>query len=100
MIVFVSSPYGGKQENYEKACEYCALEIMRGNVPIAPHVMYHNVLSEENDRQTGLDAGLELLSVCEEMHVYGADIKDATPGMVIEIEHALNNGKPILFMEG
>lgn len=96
MMVFVSSPYGGKEENYLKACTYCKEEIkLYRNTPIAPHVLFHNVLSDEEDRDLGIKLGLKLLEKCDAVHVYGTE---QTPGMLVEIEHALSKGIPVIFM--
>jgi hypothetical protein len=35
-VVFICSPFQGKQENIERAKEYCRIAVERGCIPIAP----------------------------------------------------------------
>lgn len=95
MLVFVCSPYGGKRENFKRAQEYCALEMALGNTPFAPHVHYHGILSEDVDREIGIQHGLEILSRCDELHVFA---QDPTPGMKREIAFAESAGIPVRWM--
>ena len=95
MLVFVCSPYGGKRENFKRAQEYCALEMALGNTPFAPHVHYHGILSEDVDRETGIQHGLEVLSRCDELHRW---TKQITDGMRREIEYAESVGIPVRVM--
>lgn len=96
MVVFVCSPYGGKQANVDRAINYCLMEISMGNVPYAPHVFFSQMLDESTDRQLGIDMGIEILQRTDELHVWGDTI---TAGMQIEIEEAENVGLPVRYME-
>jgi hypothetical protein len=83
--VFVCSPYRGDiEENTRLARMYCRYEMIMGNVPFAPHLLYTKFLDEDNpvDRERGIRAGLEIMKVCDELHVYGEKI---TEGMSMEI---------------
>ena len=66
----------------------------RGVVPVAPHLLYPQFLEDSDpaERNLGLRAGLELLSRCEEMWVFGEQI---SPGMSREIQFAQERGIPI-----
>ena len=96
MVVFVCSPYGGKQSNIDKAINYCAMEIELGNVPYAPHVFFPQILDEETDRQLCIDMGIEILERVDEVHVWGNKV---TAGMQMEIEAAESMGITVCYME-
>ena len=65
-----------------------------GVIPVAPHLLYPQFLEDSDpaERNLGLRAGLELLSRCEEMWVFGEEI---SPGMSREIQFAQERGIPI-----
>lgn len=83
--VFVCSPFAGNVElNIQKAREYCRIEMMQGNVPFAPHLLYPQFLNDNDptEREQGLRMGLEIMKCCDELHVYGPTISN---GMAREI---------------
>ena len=83
--VFVCSPYAGDIDlNAKMAAEYCRIEMIQGNVPFAPHLHNTRFLNESNplDREMGIRLGLEMLKICDELHVYGDRISN---GMAREI---------------
>lgn len=83
--VFVCSPFAGNiAENVDRARDYCRIEIARGNMPIAPHLLYPQFMddSDPHQRELGIRMGLELLKTCDELHVYGPRI---STGMAREI---------------
>jgi len=85
--VFVCSPYSGDiEENTKRAASYCRKEIMDGNVPFAPHLLYPQILDEHNpeERKLGISLGLEMMKHCDELRVCGGSI---TEGMLIEIQY-------------
>jgi hypothetical protein len=94
MIVYVCSPYQGKEENYKKAVSYCKAAAAAGHVPIASHVMLHGILDESKDREKGLTAGLKMIELADEVWVCGETISS---GMAAEIERAKAIGKPVVF---
>lgn len=94
-IVGVCSPFGGSEENLAKAREYCAQEVKAGNIPIAPHLIFTQFMSEETDRDKGISFGIELLSRLDELHVYCKP----TSGMRREIETLSKKGMKIVYME-
>jgi hypothetical protein len=96
MNIFVCSPYGGTQENYDKALIYCDREKANGNTPFAPHVLCHGLLDEKTLREQGLMIGFRLMQNCQEVHVYGL----TSPGMAREIDFATDNNIPVKYMEG
>ena len=95
-VVFVCSPYGGKQENVERAIGYCLMEMALGNTPYAPHIFFTQILDEDTGREDGISHGLEMLARCDELHYWGA----ISPGMRREIEYAESAGIPVVCMTG
>ncbi|MBS3938709.1 MAG: DUF4406 domain-containing protein [Peptococcaceae bacterium] len=94
MKIYVCSPYGGKQENYERALEHCRAVAAMGHIPLASHVMLHGILNDHvpAQRQNGLAAGLALVEIADEVWVFGQVL---SPGMEGEITHALKLGVPV-----
>jgi len=85
--VFVCSPYAGDVfGNLRKAQQHCIDEIRQGNAPYAPHLLFPALMDDNNpaERTHGINMGLEFLSVCDEIHVYGDRV---SAGMEVEITH-------------
>lgn len=98
-LVFVCSPFGGKEENLEFARIVCR-DIMincEKIVPIAPHLFFPGFLDEHNsiERTFGIVAGLEILRRCDEMWVFAGH--GISKGMGIEIEEAKKIGVKIKY---
>ncbi len=92
--IFICSPLRGDIENnIKKAKEYSRQVAIKGNIPITPHIYFTEFLDEnkERERQLGIDMGIELLKLCDEMYVYG----EPTEGMKQEIEIAKRLDKKI-----
>lgn len=63
--VFICSPLRGNiPENQAKAREYARSAVLEGYLPIVPHIYFTQFLDEnkENERQIGIDAGIEWLN--------------------------------------
>jgi hypothetical protein len=54
-------------------------------IPLAPHLLLHQYMKEEKERDLILLAGLVLLGKCSEVWVFGSEITD---GMKQEIRKA------------
>ncbi len=83
--VFVCSPYSGDVvANVIQARAFCRIEVDAGNIPLAPHLIFTQFLNDNNpkERDRGIAMGLELMMLCDELHVYGQSI---TEGMAREI---------------
>ena len=77
--VFICSPFRGDMEgNARTAAVYSRMACDLGYLPIAPHLLFPQLLD------------------CEEVWVFG----EATEGMQAEIAFATEQGKKIRFMEG
>ena len=87
-MVFICSPYAGRiRENVLNARRYSRFAYLSGYMPITPHLMYPRFLddSQPGERQGGMDMGLRLLDLCEELWVFGDYYSS---GMQREIAHA------------
>ena len=76
-------------------CEYVVKEF--GYVPIAPHLYFTQFLDDnkENEREFGIQAGLFLLSNCDELWYFGDQI---SRGMTEEICKAMGNGIKVQYI--
>ena len=96
--VYVASRYAGNVEaNVKAATRYCRLVIDRGFMPIASHLLYPQILHDDDpaERELGMLFGLALLRDCDEVWVFG----EVSPGVAREIEEAKRLQKRIRFME-
>ena len=94
-LVYICSPLRGDIErNISNAHSYYRYAVELGAIPIAPHTIYTNYLSdlEPSERRHGLMIGLEILLRCDEVWVLGSEI---TEGMEAEIKLAQKRGIPI-----
>ena len=91
--VYVCSALRGNQDKNIKLariyCEYVVREF--GHIPVAPHIYFTQFLDDNNsqDREFGINAGLSLLSECDELWYFGDRV---TRGMTNEICFALKHG--------
>lgn len=97
-LIYICSPCRGDVEkNITKAQGYCreAVELFPDVIPIAPHVYFTQFLDELNpdERALGMDMGIALLDICDELWVYG--IENPSEGMSREIEYAKEHEIPI-----
>lgn len=85
--LFICSPFGGKQENVERAKELCRKAIDKGWAPFAPHLIYPQILDESkpDDRIRGIECGLEYLKGCYALLLADGPV---SPGMQIELSVA------------
>ncbi len=93
--IYVASPYAGHvAANKAAAIRYCQYVITQGKQPLASHLLYPQMLDDNNpqERELGLLFGLSLLALCDEVWVFGAA---PSIGMKREIEEAKRLGKPI-----
>jgi hypothetical protein len=85
------------EKNIQRAQEYCreAVDLWPDVIPIAPHVYCTQFLDDTNqtERAVGMDIGISLLDLCDEIWVYG--IENPSEGMKAEIEYAQANEIPI-----
>lgn len=94
-LVYICSPCRGDYEkNIREARGYCEAVIKNypDVIPIAPHIYFTQFLDDTKptERSLGMEAGLALLDMCDEIWVYG--LNNPSKGMQAEIDYALKNG--------
>ena len=91
-MIYVCSPYRGDVETNTEFAKQCCLEVIKaGKTPFAPHLFFTQFLNDDipQERERGISCGLEVLSLCSEIWVFGDNISD---GMLAEIEYAEQHG--------
>jgi hypothetical protein len=98
LTVAVVSQYGNNPENIKKAVKFCQYVFNKGCAPFASHVFYSGMLDDGilEQRQLGMEAGLEFINVCDEMWVFLVDSVFSN-GMTKEILFALSKKMPIRY---
>ena len=95
-LVYICSPYKGDYiRNTIQAHKYCSFAVEMGYLPIAPHIYFTIFLCDRipAERTIGMEMGLQLLEVCEEVWVFG--LQSPSAGMAAEILRAAELGMPI-----
>jgi hypothetical protein len=95
-LVILESPYAGDVErNTLYARRALKDSLMRGEAPIASHLLYPQVLDDliPSERQLGMDAGLAWRKVAEATVVY--QDYGISPGMEYGMQLAQERGIPI-----
>lgn len=94
-LVYICSPYSGNIErNSNNARIYSRFAVAKGAIPIAPHLLFPQFMSEEHERSLALFMGCVLLGKCKEVWVFGSVMSD---GMKGEIAKADKMGKGIRY---
>ncbi|MFP3153616.1 hypothetical protein LQZ18_04155 [Lachnospiraceae bacterium ZAX-1] len=93
MIAYICSPYRAKNDeeltrNIEYAQELQRDALLKGYAPIVPHLSLTQSLDDNDpqERKIGIDAGLELLEICDGILV--GDRYGISEGMEAEIKKA------------
>lgn len=97
-LIFVSSPLRGDvDKNIKKACKYCNWVMHKGHIPYAPHLFFTRFLDDlkKDDRDAGLQAGLEMLKRCDEVWLFADDPSNLSRGMLLEKELAEKCAIPV-----
>ena len=85
-FTYICSPYRDNlRVNVMRARQYCKFAVIKGRIPIAPHLYFPQFMSEERERERVMQMNFELLKLCGEVWVFGDKI---TEGMEAEIAHA------------
>ena len=96
-LVYICSPYAGDvQENLHRARMYSRFAAFHNAIPVTPHLLYPQFLQDADsaERQIGIECGMTLLSLCDELWVFGDRI---SKGMAAEIEYAKSACIPIRY---
>ena len=94
--VILESPYAGGIEENVKYARECMLDcLMRGEAPVASHLLYTQCLDDEKSRERalGMDAGFAWRSTADKTVVY-TDL-GISNGMEFGISHARSIGQKI-----
>ena len=85
-FVYICSPYrNNPRVNVMRARIYCKFAVVRGKIPLAPHLYFPQFVSEATERDKAMQMNFELLKLCAELWVFGDEI---TEGMAAEIGRA------------
>lgn len=95
-LVYICSPFsnGDVEQNIENARKYSRFAVDKHCIPIAPHLLFPQFMSEEKERETALFMGIVLLTKCAELWIFGNVV---TSGMEVEIAKAYRKGIPIRY---
>ena len=96
--VYVASRYAGDVErNVALAIDYCRRVIDTGYMPVASHLLYPQILNDNDpdERELGLLFGLALLRMCDEVWVFG----EVSEGMAKEIKEEKKLNKKLRMFE-
>ena len=92
-LVYICSPFSGDVDgNTQRARLYSRLAVERGCIPLAPHLLLPQFISEATERETAIRMGLRLLESCQEMWICGGTV---SAGMRNEIAQAKTLGMTI-----
>ena len=97
-VYVCSALRGDVEENIRKARSFCEFMVREHEmIPIAPHIYFTQFLNDEDaeDREFGINAGLSLLSECDELWYFGDQI---SKGMTDEICFALSHDIPVKYV--
>ena len=97
MRIFICSKLRGNiKQNIERAKRFSRYVLMQGHIPFTPHIYFTQFLDElnEEERNQGINAGLEWLKLCDEVWVFDQEISE---GMKKEIELAKKLNKVVRF---
>ena len=94
-LVYVASPFAGDVErNVMNARRYCRFVVESGAIPLAPHLLLPQFMSEKTEREKAMFMNMVFLGKCEQLWVFGERI---TEGMAAEIAKAEKRGMPIRY---
>lgn len=94
-LVYVCSPYAGEIEaNVAAARRYSRFAVIRGAIPVAPHLLYPQFMDDGSpeERALALRFGQILLDKCQELWSFGERVSS---GMEAEIARAKRRGMEI-----
>ena len=82
-LVYICSPFSGDIEgNTQKARDYSRFAVDQGAVPLAPHLLLPQFMSEKTERELAMFMDMVFLGRCEQLWVFGSNI---SKGMAAEI---------------
>ena len=94
-LVYICSPLSGDVPgNTERARKFCRFALEKGQIPLAPHLMFPQFVNDDDpaERELAIFMDVILLGKCDELWVFGDRISE---GMAVEIEIAKKRRQPI-----
>ena len=92
--VILESPYAGNVDLNTRYARLCVKDsLSKGEAPLASHLLYTQMLDDDEEREWGINAGLEWLKGAEYTVVY-TDL-GVSDGMKRGIEAAYAAGLPV-----
>lgn len=96
-LVYICSPFAGNvEENTKRAKKYSRYALDKGNIPLAPHLLFPQFMSDETERDLAMHFNYVLLGKCEELWVFGDKISS---GMALEIRIAKKRKMKIKYIK-
>lgn len=94
-LVYICSPFSGDiSGNIERAKKYSRYAVDSKAIPIAPHLLFPQFMSDDAERELALFMDMVLLGKCEELWVFGELV---TEGMSAEIAKAKRKNMKIRY---
>lgn len=96
-LVYICSPFSGDIEiNNKRTREFCRFALDKGNIPLAPHLLFPQFMDDNNEQERDLAIFMDiiLMGKCQEVWVLGDVI---SRGMSIEIEKAKKRRQPVRY---
>lgn len=97
-LVYVCSRYAGDVvRNILAAQKYCRFAVEQNAIPLASHLLYPQILDDENprERELGLFFGKVLMDRCSEVWIFSDG--DYSDGMQAEYDRAVRKGYRIRY---
>jgi hypothetical protein len=98
-LIYICSPLSGDVSgNTEKARQFCRFALDKGQIPLAPHLLFPQFMDDcvPEERELAMFMDIVLLGKCSELWVFGDLI---TEGMNTEIEVAKRRRQPIRYFD-
>ena len=73
-LVYICSPFSGDtEENIKRAQDFCRFALKKGNIPLAPHLMFPQFMDDKNEEERNLAIFMDiiLMGKCQEVWVPG-----------------------------
>lgn len=98
-LVYICSPFSGDIEgNTERTRAFCRFSLDKGNIPLAPHLMFPQFMDDNNEKERDLAIFMDiiLMGKCQGVWVLGDVI---SRGMRIEIEKANKRRQTVRYFD-
>lgn len=96
-LVYICSPLSGNvTENTERARAFCRFALEKGQIPLAPHLLFPQFMNDADptERELAIFMDVILLGKCSELWVLGDTVSE---GMQTEIDVAKRRRQPIRY---